>query len=143
MTEKSEASFKKLLRDMSDAQIRRYYKDLEWTAFPVLIMNEYQKRFNAQTSKRVIDKLRAQTEVAKKQSDVLRKIAASKGGELSSKLISQASDTVSRGVVSAKKMAHSPEKNLELLEKLAALHKKGIITNKEFQEKKRELLRKI
>ena len=143
MVEKSEASFKKLLKDMSDTQVRRYYKDLEWTAFPVLIMKEYQKRFNAQNSKKVIDKLKVQTEIAKQQSDVLRKIATSKGSEISNKIIKQASDTVSQGVSSAKKMAYSPEKSLELLEKLAALNKKGIISNKEFQDKKKEILKKI
>ncbi len=143
MVEKSEASFRKLLKDMSDSQVRKYYKDLEWTAFPVLIMNEYQKRFNAQNSKKVIDKLRVQTEIAKQQSDVLRKIATSKGGEISSRLIRQASDTLSSGVSTAKKMAYSPEKSLELLEKLAALNKKGIISNKEFQDKKKEILKKV
>jgi len=143
LVEKSEASFKKLLKDMSDSQVKRYYRDLEWTAFPVLIMKEYQKRFNAANSKKVIDRLRIQTEIAKKQSDVLRKIATSKGSEISSRLIRQASDTVSSGVSSARKMAYSPEKSLELLERLAALNKKGIISNKEFQDKKKEILRKI
>jgi len=143
LVEKSEASFKKLLKDMSDSQVKRYYRDLEWTAFPVLIMKEYQKRFNAANSKKVIDRLRVQTEIAKKQSDVLRKIATSKGSEISSRLIRQASDTVSSGVSSARKMAYSPEKSLELLERLAALNKKGIISNKEFQDKKKEILRKI
>lgn len=141
--EKSEASFRKMLKDMTDAQIRRYYRDLEWTAFPVLIMKEYQKRFNAGNSKKVIDRLKAQTEVAKQQSDVLRKIAASKGSKISSRLIRQASDTVSQGVSSAKKMTYSPEKSLALLEKLAALNKKGVISNKEFQDKKKEILGKI
>ncbi len=124
---------------MNDSQIKRYYQDLEWTAFPVLIMNEYQKRFNAKNSKKVIDKLRAQTEIAKQQSDVLRKIATEKGSEI----LKQASDTVSHGVSSAKKLAYSPEQSLEILEKLAALHKKGIITDKEFQAKKADILRKI
>lgn len=143
MVEKSEASFRKMLKDMNDSQIRRYYRDLEWTAFPVLIMKEYQKRFNATNSKKVIDRLKAQTELAKQQSDMLRRIAASRGSEISSKLIRQASDTVSQGVSSARKIAYSPEKSLELLERLAALNKKGIISNKEFQDKKREILRKI
>lgn len=143
MVEKSEASFRKLLRDMSDSQVRQYYRDLEWTAFPVLIIREYQKRFNAKNSKKIIDRLKTQTEVAKQQSDVLRKIATSKGGEISSKLIRQASDTVSSGITSAKKMTYNPEKSLEILEKLAALNKKGVISNKEFQDKKREILKKI
>lgn len=143
MVEKSEASFKRLLREMSDNQIKQYYKDLEWTAFPVLIMKEYQKRFNSQNSKKIIDRLKVQTEIAKQQSDVLRKIATSKGSEISSKLVKHASDTVSSGVSSAKKMAYSPEKRLEILEKLADLNKKGIISNKEFQDKKTEILRKI
>ncbi len=132
-----------MLKDMSDDQVKQYYKDLEWTAFPVLIMKEYQKRFNAQNSKKIIDRLKVQTEIAKQQSDVLRKIATTKGGEISAKLAKHASDTVSSGVSTAKKMAYSPEKRLEILEKLAALNKKGIISNKEFQDKKSEILRKI
>ena len=143
MVEKSEASFRDLLEGMSDSQVRQYYNNLEWTAFPVLIMKEYQKRFSAKNPKKVIEKLKAQTEVAKQQSDVLRKIVTDKGTELSSKLIRQASDTVSQGVSTAKKMAYSPEKSIELLEKLAALNKKGVITDQEFQEKKKEILKKI
>lgn len=35
------------------------------------------------------------------------------------------------------------EKNLLILEKLGELNKKGIITNKEFQNKKKEILKRI
>ena len=124
---------------MNDSEIKKYYNDLEWTAFPVLIIKEYQKRFNAKNSKKVMDKLKVQTEVAKQQSTVLRKIATQKGNEI----LKQASDTVSKGVVSAKKITYSPEQSLDLLEKLASLNKKGIISNKEFQDKKKEILKKI
>ncbi|MBN4046359.1 SHOCT domain-containing protein [Nitrosarchaeum koreense] len=42
-----------------------------------------------------------------------------------------------------KKSRQSKQKNLDLLEKLGALKKAGIITNKEFQEKKKKILSKI
>ena len=132
-----------MLREMNDSQIKRFYKDLEWTAFPVLIMKEYQKRFNPTNSKKVIDKLKMQTNVAMQQSDALKKMVTQKGGKVTSDLIKQATDTVSQGVSSAKKLTASPQHNLEVLEKLAALNKKGVITNKEFQAKKKEILKKI
>ena len=128
---------------MSDSQVKQYYRDLEWTAFPVLIIKEYQKRFDAKNTKQVIDKLKVQTELAKQKSTLIKKIATEKGTEIGSRLVKQASDTVSHGVSSAKKMTYSPEKSLDLLEKLAGLKKKGIITQKEFEEKKKEILKKI
>ena len=139
MADKTEASFKRLLKNMNDSEIKKYYNDLEWTAFPVLIIKEYQKRFNSKNSKKVIDKLKIQTEVAKQQSNVLKKIATEKSNEI----LKQASNTVSQGINSAKKMTYSPEQSLVLLEKLAALNKKGVISNQEFQDKKKEILKKI
>ena len=148
--EKSESSFKRLLRDMDDDQIRQYYDDLELTAFPVLIIKEYQRRFDAKHTQQVVEKLKIQTELARQKSSIIKKLAAAKGSEIGSMLVKQASDTVahasstvSQGVASAKKMASSSEKNLELLEKLAALQKKGVITTKEYQQKKKEILDKI
>jgi len=40
-------------------------------------------------------------------------------------------------------MASSSEHNLKILEKLAELKDKGIITSSEFQEKKKKILEKI
>lgn len=143
MVEKTEASFRQLLRDMSDTQIKRYYRDLEWTAFPVLLIKEYQKRFNATNSKKMTDRLKMQTNVALQQSDMLKKMVAQKGGQVKADLIKQATGAVSQGVASAKKITQSTRQDLEILEKLAALNKKGVITDREFQEKKKDILKKI
>lgn len=143
MVEKTEASFKKLLKDLDDSQIKQYYKDLEWTAFPVLIIKEYQKRFNAKNTQQVVNKLKVQTELAKQKSLVIKKLATQKGTQIGASLIKQASNTVSQGVSSAKRMTYSPEQSIVILEKLAALNKKGIISNKEFAAKKKDILKKI
>ena len=51
--------------------------------------------------------------------------------------------TVSKKITKAKRMIRSSEDNVELIRKLGELKKAGIISNKEFQAKKKQLLDKI
>lgn len=48
-----------------------------------------------------------------------------------------------KGISTARKLASSTNENLETLAKLDELRKAGIITEKEFQEKKRKILDRI
>jgi len=51
--------------------------------------------------------------------------------------------TVSKTIHSARKIGKSKNESLDVLLKLGELKKSGVITQKEFQQKKKELLDKI
>ena len=51
--------------------------------------------------------------------------------------------TVSKKITKAKRMIRSSDDNLELIKKLGELKKAGVISSKEFQTKKKQLLDKI
>ena len=129
------------LEDMNDDEIRKKYDDLNDASFQDLIRQEYYRRFG--DTSEMVSKLRKQARTATETSRAITESAAQKGSAIGSKVLRRASDTVSQGVSSAKKMATSSEKNIELLERLAELHKKGILTDEEFQQKKKDLLAKI
>lgn len=129
MQKKSEKYFKDYLSSIPNNQLIQFYEDLEWTPFPVLVLNEYQNRFKAKNKKEVLQKLRKQTKIAKRR-----------GSEVKNK-IKVKSKKLGKYISEAK--LNSSEKHLEILEKLDDLNKKGIITNKEFQDKKKEILKRI
>ncbi len=76
---------------------------------------------------------------AKKKSAELRKQAEIE----SERLKSQGEKNITKGIASAKKMAATSSKDLETLAKLGELRKAGIITEKEFQTKKKQILNRI
>ena len=76
---------------------------------------------------------------AKKTSKELRKKAESEGKTLKAKGISK----LNEGILAAKKVAANTEEDLRALEKLGELKKSGIITDKEFKEKKKKILDRI
>ena len=49
MALKSEASFKEYLKKLSDETIIQYYSDVEYSPFPVLVIQEYTRRFEQKT----------------------------------------------------------------------------------------------
>ena len=63
------------------------------------------------------------------------------GGSKITKKIKTKGKKLTKSISEAKLI--SSEKNLKILEKLGELHQKDIITDKEFQEKKKELLKRI
>ena len=140
MQKKSERYFKEYLKGISNAQLVQFYDDLEWTPFPVLVLKEYQNRFKTKNKKEVIQKLKTQAEIAKEKTQELRALAKSKGSKVSKKIRTKGKE-ITDSIVDTKLI--SSEKNLKILEKLGELNKKGIITNKEFQEKKKEILKRI
>jgi len=78
-------------------------------------------------------------EQAKKTSKELRKKAESEGKSLKQKGISKLND----GILAAKKATASTEDDLRALEKLGELKKSGVLTEKEFREKKKKILDRI
>ena len=172
---KSEKSIKEYLKTLPDDTIIKYYLDVEFTPFPVLIIEEYTRRFKQKTKDQIVKDLKYQTRLATKKarelgrmakkhkivnqltnekSDEIAKQAKKKGykisekilqksGILGSKLKNTTKTSVQKGISSSKNLKNSSQKNLELLDKLGELKKAGIITNKEFQEKKKKILSKI
>ena len=80
---------------------------------------------------------------AKTKGQKIGRLAKLRGLKLSNRVKARAKKTVSKKVRKAKRMIRSPKDNVELIKKLGELKKAGIITNKEFQTKKKQLLDKI
>jgi len=80
------------------------------------------------TAKQAAKASKELSEKAKKESEILQKKSLEK---------------INEGVLSAKKMASNSEEDLKLLAKLGKLKKSGILTEKEFQEKKKKILSRI
>ncbi len=80
---------------------------------------------------------------AKKKGQKIGKLAKVRGLQLSKRVKARAKKTVSKKITKAKRIIRSSDDNVELLKKLGELKKAGIITNKEFQTKKKQLLDKI
>ena len=168
---KSEKSIKEYLKTLPDDTIIKYYLDVEYSPFPVLLIEEYTRRFKRKTKNEIIKDLKFQSHLAKKKTrelgsmakkhkiidDVTRqkseeiiKHAKKKGYDISEKIAARGSILGSKlkkktksAIKSGKNLKSSPSKNLDLLKKLGDLQKAGIITNKEFQEKKKKILSKI
>jgi hypothetical protein len=140
LVKKSESFFKDYLKNITNDQLVQFYDDVEWTPFPVLVIKEYQKRFKAKNKKEVLEKLKGHAETAKEKTQKLRLLAKNRGLRVTKKIKTKGkkfSKSISETTL------NSSEKNLRILEKLGELNKKNIITNKEFNEKKKELLKRI
>ena len=142
MNEKSEEFFIKYLKTLPNSHIKQFYNDVEWTPYPVLVIKEFQRRFKPKDAE-FLDKLLESVDDAKKKGQKIGKIAKIRGIKLSQRVKSRAKKTVSKKITKAKRMIRSSDGNVELIKKLGELKKAGIITNKEFQAKKKQLLDKI
>jgi len=158
---KSEKSVKEYLEKLPDDTIIKYYLDVEYSPFPILIIEEYTRRFKKKTKNEIIKDLKLQTRLVKKKTKELgsmakkRKLvddvtrqkseeiiqhAKKKGYRISEKIAVKGSTLSSR---IKKRVKSSSSKDLDLLIKLGDLQKAGIITTKEFEEKKKKILSKI
>jgi len=175
MALKSEQSFKEYLKKLSDETIIRYYSDVEYSPFPILVIQEYTQRFEQKTKTEILKDLKYQTRLAKKKTQEISQMAkkhkliddvtkqksqeiveqakrkgfkisekiSDKRHVLSSKLKTTAKSKIQKTVNASKSLKSSKKENLELLESLAKLKDAGVITAKEFQEKKKKLLSTI
>jgi uncharacterized iron-regulated protein len=142
MNKKSEEFFIKYLKSIPDKHIKQFYNDVEWTPYPVLVMQEFQRRFKP-NDEEFLEKLLESVDDAKKKGKKIGKLAKIRGLQLSKQVKARAKKTVSKKITNAKRMIRSSDDNVELLKKLGELKKAGIISNKEFQAKKKQLLDKI
>ena len=142
MDEKSEDFLIKYLKTLPDKHIKQFYNDVEWTPYPILVIKEFQRRFKP-NDEEFLEKLLESVDEAKRKGQKIGKLAKIRGLKLSKRVRAQAKKTVSKKITKAKRMIRSSEDNVELIKKLGELKKAGIISNKEFQTKKKQLLDKI
>ena len=170
---KSEKSIKEYLKTLPDDTIIKYYMDVEFSPFPVLVIEEYTRRFKRKTKDEIVKDLKYQTQLARKKTqefgqmakkrklvnDVTRQKSqeiinqAKKQGYKVSKQIVKKSEILSSKLkkgtkssvksIKTRKKFETPYEKLELLEKLGKLQKTGVITDKEFQNKKKKILSEI
>ena len=139
---KSEDFLIKYLKTLPDKHIKQFYNDVEWTPYPILVIKEFQRRFKP-NDEEFLEKLLESVDEAKRKGQKIGKMAKIRGLKLSKQVRAQAKKTVSTKITKAKRMIRSSEDNVELIRKLGELKKAGIISNKEFQAKKKQLLDKI
>ena len=139
---KSEKYLIQYLKSLPDNQIRQFYDAVEWTPYPILVIKEFQRRFQPNDDE-FVDKLLESIGEAKEKGQKIGKLAKIRGIKLSKKVKAEAKKTVSKKITKAKRMIRSSDDNLELIKKLGELKKAGVISNKEFQVKKKQLLDKI
>jgi len=75
MALKSEKSFKEYLKKLSDDTIIKYYSDVEYSPFPVLIIQEYTRRFEQKSKNEILKDLKLQTRLARKKTQEINKMA--------------------------------------------------------------------
>jgi len=75
MNLKSEKSIKEYLKTLPDDTIIKYYLDVEFTPFPVLLIEEYSRRFKQKTKNELVKDLKYQTSLAKKKTRKLSDMA--------------------------------------------------------------------
>ena len=139
---KSEEFLIKYLKTLPDKHIKQFYDAVEWTPYPVLVIKEFQRRFKP-NDEEFLEKLLESVDEAKRKGQKIGKMAKIRGLNLSKQVRARAKKTVSKKITKAKRMIRSSEDNVELIRKLGELKKAGIISNKEFQAKKKQLLDKI
>ena len=142
MDNKSEAHLIKYLKSLPDNQIKQFYDAVEWTPYPILVIKEFQRRFKP-NDEEFLEKLLESVDEAKRKGQKIGRLAKIRGLKLSKQVRARAKKTVSKKITKAKRMIRSSEDNVELIRKLGELKKAGIISNKEFQAKKKQLLNKI
>jgi len=163
---KSEKSIKEYLQKLPDDTIIKYYLDVEYSPFPILVIEEYTRRFKRKTKDEIIKDLKFKKktielgsmakkrklvdDVTREKSEEIIKHAKKKGFDLGERIASKGSILGSKlkkktksTIQSRTKSKSSSSKDLDLLKKLGDLQKAGIITKKEFDEKKKKILSKI
>ncbi len=74
---KSEKSIKEYLKKLPDDTIIKYYLDVEYSPFPMLLIEEYTRRFKKKTKNEIIKDLKYQSRLARRKTRELGKMAKS------------------------------------------------------------------
>ena len=91
----------------------------------------------------IIKQLFKKADEAKKTGIALSKIAAKEAQMRGKELSKESKRRLDEGVSAARQKMSSSDEHLKTLEKLGKLKKAGIISEKEFQAKKKEILKRI
>tara|TARA_B110001454_G_scaffold102849_1_gene96997 strand:- start:3 stop:530 length:528 start_codon:yes stop_codon:yes gene_type:complete len=75
MALKSEASFKEYLKKLPNDTIIKYYSDVEYSPFPILLIQEYTRRFEQKSKNEILKDLKLQTRLARKKTQEISKMA--------------------------------------------------------------------
>lgn len=127
---KSEKSIKEYLKKLPDDTIIKYYLDVEYSPFPILVIEEYTRRFKKKTKNEIIKDLRYQGRLARKKTQELGKMA--KSHKLVDDVTKQKSDEI---IKHAKKKGFEisqviSKKKANLTAKLKKSAKSGIVKKK-------------
>ena len=139
----AEKHFDSYIRNVSDEVLVQFYQDIEWTYFPAMVLDEYQRRFRTKAKRDILEQLKKKTKMVTTRGIKLGKDTASKGYAAGNKLKSNTTKGISKSIQIARTLGPSPIENLQIIEKLGKLKDTGLITEKEFQQKKKQLLKKI
>ena len=90
-----------------------------------------------------VEKLFQKADEARKAGIELSKIAAEQAQTQGKRLTKEGKKRIDESVADAKKMSSSGQESLKLLEELGKLKKAGLLTDIEFQQKKKELLARV
>lgn len=165
------SSFREYLRALSDEDLAGYYLGIEESRrFPELIAKEYGRRFRGTPAEKILERMQPPPGLARHRDDILERLstnagalsrmvseyasaatqatadigqaAARAGSKVGGQIVSETQAGISGGMKTARRMTVS-QKNADLLAKLGELQKSGVITAKEFREKKKDLLDRI
>ena len=114
---KTEKSFREYLKKLPDDTIIKYYLDVEFTPFPVLIIDEYTRRFKRKTKNEIIKDLRYQASLARKKTKELGQMAKKR------KLVNDVTKQKSEEIINQAK-----KKGFEISEKIAT--RSGVLGTK-------------
>ena len=117
MDNKSEKYLIKYLKSLPDSQIKQFYNAVEWTPYPVLVIKEFQRRFDPNDDE-FVTKLLESVNEAKSKGQKIGRLAKLRGLKLSNRVKTRAKKTVSKKVTRAKLMIRSSKDNVELIKKL-------------------------
>jgi len=138
---KSEAHLIKYLKSLPDNRIKQFYDAVEWTPYPVLVIKEFQRRFQPNDDE-FVDKLLESVGEAKKKGQKIGKLAKIRGLKLSKQVKAEAKKTVSKKITKAKRMIRSSEDNVELIKKLGELKRRVLLAIRSFRQKRNNCLTK-
>ena len=82
MDNKSEKHLIQYLKSLPDSHIKQFYDAVEWTPYPILVIKEFQRRFQPNDDE-FVDKLLESVREAKKKGQKIGKLAKIRGLKLS------------------------------------------------------------
>ena len=164
---KPASSFREYLRSLSDQDLAGYYLGIEESRrFAEIIAKEYGRRFRGTPAEKILERMQPPPGLARHRDDILERLSTNAGAlskmvseyasaatqataglgqagaRVGGQLVSETQAGISGGIKTARRMTVS-QKNADLLAKLGELHKSGVITAREFREKKKDLLDRI